>query len=556
MMNDGVRSPSAVRFRSMQLADIHVVHDLETELFPHDAWPLALFHSELTHEDTRWYWVVESEAEPGRVIGYAGLMYLSPIADIQTIAVHPDYEGQGIGSSLLQRMISESIRRGAEAIMLEVRKDNERATRLYERFGFETIGERPRYYGDGADAAVMRKELGAEQAASNAQGDATGPAAVDSTPAVPALPREPLILGIETSCDETGVGIVRGTALLANVVASSMEMHVPYGGVIPEIAARAHLDALNPTIAEALNQADVALEDLDAIAVTSGPGLAGALMVGVAGAKALSLATGKPLYGLNHLVGHIAVGLLDAGVETLPPRLGALLVSGGHTEILKVNSLTEDVELLGSTIDDAAGEAYDKVARILGLDYPGGPAIDKLARDGDPKAFTFPRALSLPKFMGSADNPGKHRYDFSFSGLKTAALRAVEQFEARGLPVPAADIAASFQEAVADVLTRKTILAAQENGIDALLLGGGVAANSRIRSLLAERCAEAGIDLITPPIALCTDNGAMIATLGAQVMAAGIAPSGLNFESDPSQPVTEITTPSQSTVQNTHATRR
>ncbi|WP_084157274.1 tRNA (adenosine(37)-N6)-threonylcarbamoyltransferase complex transferase subunit TsaD [Haematomicrobium sanguinis] len=540
----------------MQLADIHVVHDLETELFPHDAWPLALFHSELTHEDTRWYWVVESEAEPGRVIGYAGLMYLSPIADIQTIAVHPDYEGQGIGSSLLQRMISESIRRGAEAIMLEVRKDNERATRLYERFGFETIGERPRYYGDGADAAVMRKELGAEQAASNAQGDATGPAAVDSTPAVPALPREPLILGIETSCDETGVGIVRGTALLANVVASSMELHVPYGGVIPEIAARAHLDALTPTIAEALNQADVALEDLDAIAVTSGPGLAGALMVGVAGAKALGLATGKPLYGLNHLVGHIAVGLLDAGVETLPPHLGALLVSGGHTEILKVNSLTEDVELLGSTIDDAAGEAYDKVARILGLDYPGGPAIDKLARDGDPKAFTFPRALSLPKFMGSAENPGKHRYDFSFSGLKTAALRAVEQFEARGLPVPAADIAASFQEAVADVLTCKTILAAQENGIDALLLGGGVAANSRIRSLLAERCAEAGIELITPPIALCTDNGAMIATLGAQVMSAGVAPSGLNFESDPSQPVTEITTTPQSTVQNTHATRR
>ena len=254
-------------------------------------------------------------------------------------------------------------------------------------------------------------------------------------------PTAPLVLGIESSCDETGFGIVRGTELLANAVASSMEEHVRFGGVIPEIAARAHLEEFVPTLQQALVTAGVTLADLDAIAVTSGPGLAGALMVGVAGAKALALATGKPLYGINHLVAHVGVGVLDEvlGGEatvvgnaraTLPASLGALLVSGGHTEILRVNRLTSDVELLGSTIDDAAGEAYDKVARLLGAGYPGGPVIDRLAQTGDPTAFRFPRGLSAPKFVGTAEEPGKHRHDWSFSGLKTAVARCVEQFEA------------------------------------------------------------------------------------------------------------------------------
>ena len=225
---------------------------------------------------------------------------------------------------------------------------------------------------------------------------------------------EPLVLGIESSCDETGVGIVRGDTLLTNAVSSSMEEHVRFGGVIPEIASRAHLDAFVPTLRQALAEADVTLDDVDAIAVTSGPGLAGALMVGVCAAKALAVATGKPLYAINHLVAHVGVGVLDGG--KLPENLGALLVSGGHTEILRVGSLTSDVRLLGSTIDDAAGEAYDKVARILGLGYPGGPAIDKLARQGDPKAIRFPRGLTQPKYMGTAEVPGPHRYDWSFSG--------------------------------------------------------------------------------------------------------------------------------------------
>ncbi|NKX50263.1 tRNA (adenosine(37)-N6)-threonylcarbamoyltransferase complex transferase subunit TsaD, partial [Arthrobacter deserti] len=251
--------------------------------------------------------------------------------------------------------------------------------------------------------------------------------------------------------------------LLANTVSSSMDEHVRFGGVIPEIASRAHLDAIVPTLRQALDEAGVTLDEVDALAVTSGPGLAGALMVGVCAAKALAVATGKPLYAINHLVAHVGVGLLDGG--ELPENLGALLVSGGHTEILRVKSITDDVELLGSTIDDAAGEAYDKVARILGLGYPGGPAIDKLSREGDPRAIRFPRGPSQPKYMGTAGQPGPHRYDWSFSGLKTAVARCVEQYEAAGREVPVADIAASFQEAVVDVITAKAMLACTENGI-------------------------------------------------------------------------------------------
>ena len=349
---------------------------------------------------------------------------------------------------------------------------------------------------------------------------------------------EPLVLGIESSCDETGIGIVRGDKLLTNTVSSSMDEHVRFGGVIPEIASRAHLDAFVPTLKQALDEAGVSLDEIDAIAVTSGPGLAGALMVGVCAAKALAVATGKPLYAINHLVAHVGVGVLDGG--ELPDNLGALLVSGGHTEILRVTSLTADVQLLGSTIDDAAGEAYDKVARILGLGYPGGPAIDKLARTGNPKAIRFPRGLTQPKYLGTAEEPGPHRYDWSFSGLKTAVARCVEQYEAAGEELPVADIAASFQEAVVDVITAKAVLACTEHGITNLLLGGGVAANSRLRELTAQRCAAKGITLRVPPISLCTDNGAMVAALGAQVVMSGAEPSGLKFAPDPSMPVTSI----------------
>ena len=347
----------------------------------------------------------------------------------------------------------------------------------------------------------------------------------------------PLVLGIETSCDETGIGIVRGTELLANVIASSMDEHARYGGVVPEVAARAHLEALVPSLQQALTDAGVTLADIDAVAVTSGPGLAGALMVGVGAAKALALSLGTPLYAVNHLVGHVGVDLLGDDLEDGAPLeypTIALLVSGGHTSLLLVRDLVSDVELLGETIDDAAGEAFDKVARLLGLPYPGGPEIDRAAVGGDPTAIRFPRGLTQPKDMA------EHRYDFSFSGLKTSVARWVEREQDEGRSVPIADVAASFREAVVDVLLSKALAACADYGIPRLLLGGGVVANARVRQLAAERCSAAGIQLRIPPLALCTDNGAMIAALGAQLIMAGHAPSTLDFGADSTLPVTVI----------------
>jgi len=349
---------------------------------------------------------------------------------------------------------------------------------------------------------------------------------------------EPLVLGIETSCDETGIGIVRGTTLLANVISSSMDEHARYGGVVPEVAARAHLEALVPALKQALAESGVTLDELDAIAVTSGPGLSGALMVGVGAAKALAVSLDKPIYAVNHLVGHVGADVLrpstDSGTEPVEYPTIALLVSGGHTSLLLVRDLVSDVELLGETIDDAAGEAFDKVARLLGLPYPGGPQIDRVAVGGNPKAIRFPRGLSHQKDMA------EHRYDFSFSGLKTAVARWVEQTRDSGVDVPMADVAASFRESVADILLTKAVAACIDHGIPRLLLGGGVVANARVRELAAERCAAAGIELRIPPLSLCTDNGAMIAALGAQLIMAGHAPSTLDFGADSTLPATVI----------------
>jgi len=343
---------------------------------------------------------------------------------------------------------------------------------------------------------------------------------------------EPLVLGIETSCDETGVGVVRGNTLLADAVASSVDSHARFGGVVPEVASRAHLEALVPTVHRALSTAGVALSDVDAIAVTAGPGLAGALLVGVAGAKGYALAADKPLYGVNHLAAHVAVDTLEHGA--LPERSVALLVSGGHSSLLLVEDLARGVTPLGGTIDDAAGEAFDKVARLLDLGFPGGPPIDREARGGDGAAIAFPRGLTAARDMA------EHRYDFSFSGLKTAVARWVEARQRAGEPIPVADVAASFQEAVCDVLTAKAVEACRAYGVDTLVIGGGVAANSRIRALAAQRAAPLGITVRVPRPGLCTDNGAMVAALGSHLVAAGIAPSALDLPADSAMPLTLV----------------
>lgn len=339
-----------------------------------------------------------------------------------------------------------------------------------------------------------------------------------------------IVMGVESSCDETGVGIVdwdpesRTARLLADEVASSQEEHARYGGVVPEVASRAHLEAIVPTMRRALATAGV--DRPDALAVTIGPGLAGALLVGVAAAKAYAAAWDVPFYGLNHLGGHVAVDTLEHG--PMPPCI-ALLVSGGHTHLLHVTDLGAPITELGTTVDDAAGEAFDKVARLLGLGYPGGPVIDELARQGDPKAIRFPRAMTRQQDA---------RHDFSFSGLKTAVARHVEAENAAGRPLNVPDIAASFQEAVADVLTFKAIRAAQDVGVETMVLGGGATANSRIRSLAQERCDAAGIELRVPKPRLCTDNGVMIAALGAHVIDADPTPTDLGAATDPGLSVT------------------
>jgi len=343
---------------------------------------------------------------------------------------------------------------------------------------------------------------------------------------------EPLILGIETSCDETGIGIVRGTTLLADEVASSVDEHARFGGVVPEIASRAHLEAMVPTIERACKTANIKLADVDAIAVTSGPGLAGALLVGVAAAKSLAVALGKPIYGVNHLAAHVCVDQLEHGPLDEPSI--AMLVSGGHSSLLLVPDITQDVIQLGQTIDDAAGEAFDKIARVLGLPFPGGPYIDQAAQPGNPNAINFPRGLTTPKDLL------KHRFDVSFSGLKTAVARWIETEQRAGNSVMVNDVAASFQEAIVDVLLRKAIDACLSNDVGTLVIGGGVAANSRLRTVAALRCAEHSINLRIPSPALCTDNGVMVAALGSELVKRGRDTSQLSFATDSSMDITTV----------------
>jgi len=322
-----------------------------------------------------------------------------------------------------------------------------------------------------------------------------------------------IVLGIETSCDETAIGIVRDRKLLANVISSSMDEHARFGGVVPEIASRAHLESFINVLQQALDDANLKISDIDAIAVTEGPGLIGALLVGVAGATGLATALEKPLYGVNHLTSHIAVDYLTHEQE-LEPTI-ALLVSGGHSSLLQVNDITSDVKKLGATMDDAAGEAFDKIARILNLGFPGGPAIDREATFGNIN-IDFPRGLT------TAEDWRTRPYNFSFSGLKTAVARYIEQTPDN----VRADVAASFQEAIVDVLLLKSLRACKDSGIDRLVIAGGVAANSRLRQVATERAAAQGVRLHMPSPGLCTDNGAMVAALGGLLLSAGAKPNG------------------------------
>ena len=343
---------------------------------------------------------------------------------------------------------------------------------------------------------------------------------------------EPVVLGIESTCDETAAALVQGDRLLSNVVASSMNEHARYGGVIPEIASRAHAESFVPVVSKALKDADMDLSEVDAIAVSAGPGLAGCLAVGVSGAKALAWAAGKPLYGINHVIGHIAVTQLQFG--PFPQNALALIVSGGHTSLLHVDDLARSVQVVGTTLDDAAGECFDKIARLLGFPYPGGPHIDRHARLGNPHAIAVPQGLT--KGRAGAEHP----YDFSFSGVKTAVARWVERRQQAGLDIPVDDVCASLASSVATVLSRKAMAACHSFDTDTLIVGGGFSANSQLRGKLQELSNQEGIKVRIPKINLCTDNGAMVAMLGVNLVQAGLPPSAPDFSIDSAMPMDRI----------------
>lgn len=477
-----------MRVRALTQKDLDDVLAIERASFA-DPWSEDLFAQELGREDRIWL-----AAEEGtRVVGYAGVMITGAEADLMDIAVAQERRRRGIARSLLWGVARMAAERDVQRLTLEVRPSNVEALGLYASCGFDQVGRRAGYYPETREDALIWRSRPLAPVLAAMDAAARG---------------EDVVLAIETSCDETAVSVMRGgREELASVVASQVDFHARFGGVVPEIASRKHAEAIVAVADEALAKAGVGTGDVHGIAVTQGPGLVGALVVGIAYAKGLALAQGLPLVGVNHLEGHIyAARLLDPDLE---PPLVALLVSGGHTMLAHVPEWGR-YEVLGRTLDDAVGEAFDKVAKLLGLGYPGGPVISRLAAQGDPSAIPFPRAMIRSGNL-----------DVSLSGLKTAVIQHVEGRRAAGAELAVADIAASFQAAVIDVQVAKALQAAREHRVSAVVLAGGVAANTALREALREALAQHGIRLSVPPFGLCTDNASMIAAVAHDHLKAG-----------------------------------
>lgn len=485
-----------LRLRHMTLRDLDAVLEIEQASFP-TPWSRNMFEGELVRSDR--VWVVAECGE--RLLGYAGGLLMADEAHVMNIAVRSDERRMGVGAALLSRVVEEAMGRGAHRATLEVREHNEAAIALYEMAGFHDVGKRPGYYSETREAAVIMwsddfDSPGAQAALARLRAESDR-----AFQRFSACEGGEMVLAIETSCDETAAAVMRGgSELLSSVVASQVDFHARFGGVVPEIASRKHIEAIVAVVEEALAEARITFRDLDALVVTYGPGLVGALVVGVAYAKGLALATGLPLVGVNHLEGHIFANVL-ADPDVAPP-LVALVVSGGHTSLVHVPEWGE-YRVLGETLDDAAGEAFDKVAKVLGLGYPGGPVISRLAEEGDPAAIDFPRAM-----MNSGD------YSFSLSGLKTAVINYIRHEREAGRELHLPNLAASFQQAVIDVQVAKTVRAVEECGVRTFCLAGGVAANRALRDALVAALEPAGVRVSVPPFTLCTDNAAMIAAAG------------------------------------------
>ncbi|MDR2106346.1 MAG: tRNA (adenosine(37)-N6)-threonylcarbamoyltransferase complex transferase subunit TsaD [Coriobacteriales bacterium] len=499
----GVADPSradAVRYRPMAAGDLDQVSALEQAAFPAGAstsgecWSRTLFADELAHDDRSWWVACRGE----QLVGFAGGWVVDGVLQLLDVTVDEQYRRRGIARELVCHLMRDGCALGAVTASLEVRASNTAAQALYLSLGFEQIGQRPRYYSprDGSNreaALVMARTLG-EDASYTAR------ALADRRDDV--KPAAPVILAIETSCDETAAAVMDGTGrLFSDTIASQIDFHARFGGVVPEIASRKHTEAIVGVVDAALDEAGISdWQGLDGLAVTYAPGLIGALVVGVAFAKGLSWATGLPLVRVNHLEGHIYANRLDStSPNNLTPPFIISLLSGGHTMLVHVRDWG-DYRILGQTLDDAVGEAFDKVAKALGLGYPGGPVISRLAEQGDSSAFDFPRALLH-----------SHDYRFSLSGLKTAVITFIKKEQEAGRQLDIPSIAASFQQAVIDVQVAKAYAALEETGCTTFCVGGGVAANSALREAYRAALEPRGIRVVVPPQHACTDNAAMIA---------------------------------------------
>ncbi len=525
------------QLRPMSLNDAEAVASLEAAAFssaPHVAWKRQMFEDELVLPGRSW-WVAHDR---GSVIGFAGGQLCGDDFEISDVAVADDRRREGIATRLIARLAYDAQMLNALTISLEVDVDNEPARSLYGKLGFEQTGRRPNYYGQGHDALIMAAKL---PLLSVNDGELPEPAASIRPWPIEAAPRDAaareaiaaagdLILAIESSCDETAVAVIDSNGnVLSSIVATQIDFHARFGGVVPEIASRKHTEAIVGTFEEALQKAGEALgcdtltpSDLSAIAVTAGPGLVGALVVGVAFAKGFCAATGLPLIAVHHLEGHLFANLFET--PDLQPPFVASLVSGGNTMLVHVRAWG-DYEILGTTIDDAVGEAFDKVAKALGLGYPGGPVISKLAAQGNPRAIPFPRAM-----MHS------HDYRFSLSGLKTAVITYIEGENRAGRPINLPDLAASFQAAVVDVQVAKAVKAVEELGVSDFCVGGSVAANPALRAAYQKAFGKRGVRVTVPPLSVCGDNAAMIALVALRSYKAGLF-ADLSLDASPNAPL-------------------
>lgn len=528
-LTTGVQGGAIIRYQPLEAVWVSAVEALEAQTMGSDAWHASQILDELPRGDRSWWAAYEMNdsskravsPEEAKLIGYAGGWIVDGQVQVLKVATDPAYRRRGIAQELLVHIARDARDLGATEMTLEVRLSNTGAHAFYERLGLKRIGVRPRYYSDREDAVIYTGPLplaehdvaGMELRLNDAVKAADANASAQSNQYLDIQGK--LILAIETSCDETAAALIdEAGTIVADVVASQIDFHSRFGGVVPEIASRKHIEAIGGVAQECLEQArirtgkaDLAWHDLTAVSVTYAPGLVGALVVGLAFAKGLAWAADKPLIGVNHLEGHLYANKLAC--PDIEPPMVVSLVSGGHTMLVHVKDWG-NYETMGTTLDDAVGEAFDKVAKAMGLGYPGGPLISKLAEKGNPKAIQFPRAL-----MHSGD------LQFSLSGLKTSVMTYLQKEKQAGREVNQSDVAASFQAAVIDVQVAKAKTALQETGAQEFCLGGGVAANPELRHAYEEMCDEIGVRLTMPPLSACTDNAAMIALVALDRYKAG-----------------------------------